>query len=168
MNCTRCDLYKYKSNYVPGRGIIPADILLMGEAPGIAEDTLGEAFVGISGKLLDCMLWDALSKSELKEFPSYYITNTVLCHPCDKKGGENRKPTKEEVARCMYNVSKIIEKVNASQIILIGKEAEKYYGKIFNNYFTINHPAYLLRGGGVKHPYYGKNVRILTNVFNTL
>jgi len=167
-NCTRCKLHKFRDHIVPGRGDYPADILFMGEAPGMAEDTLGEAFVGPSGKLLDVMLADALKQSNIDQMPKYYITNTILCRPCDKRGGESRKPSKEEVVKCMYNVQDIIERVNAYNTILIGKEAEKHYSRIFNYYFSINHPAYLLRGGGIMHPQYERNVRILTNVFNNL
>ena len=167
-SCTRCKLHKFRDKMVIGRGEYPADLLFMGEAPGYAEDTLGQAFIGPSGKLLNVMLNDALKQSKLEHLPVSFFTNTILCRPCNKRGGEGRKPSKEEVAKCLYNVQQIIEQVNAVHVVLIGKEAEKYYGRLFVNYYSINHPSYLLRGGGIMHPWYERNVRILTNVFNCL
>ncbi|GAG96382.1 unnamed protein product [marine sediment metagenome] len=165
-NCKNCHLHEYRSKIVIGRGTVPADILFMGEAPGLSEDSLGEAFIGKAGELLDIMLSEALELSNIEVMPTYYITNTVLCRPCDKIGGENRPPTKEEVLACKDNVLEIITVVNASCNVLIGKTAEKYYSKLLANYFTIQHPAYLLRGGGVEHPYYKRNVRVLSEVLN--
>lgn len=44
---------------VPSSGPMDARILIVGEAPGVDEERLGEPFVGYSGQLLDRMLADA-------------------------------------------------------------------------------------------------------------
>jgi len=165
LNCKNCGLHKFREKIVIGKGDIPADILFIGEAPGLSEDTIGEPFVGPAGKLLDVMVNDAFIRSKLKKIPSYYITNTVLCRPTDKIGGKNREPIEQEILQCKENILEIIEKVNPTIIILIGKVAKKYYGHNITVYYTIQHPAYLLYGGGVMHPEYNKNVRILTAIF---
>jgi len=165
INCKGCGLYKFRDQIVIGKGSIPAQVLFIGEAPGLSEDTIGLPFVGSSGKLLDIMINDAFIKSKLKKIPTYYITNCVLCRPTDKKGGANREPKEKEVLSCKENILEILEKVNPTATILVGKVAEKYYGKNFSVYYKIQHPAYLVRGGGVMHPHYSRNVRILTSIF---
>ena len=57
-NCQACGLYKERTQVVAGRynKTKNADLLIIGEAPGQAEDEQGLAFVGDSGKLLDIML----------------------------------------------------------------------------------------------------------------
>ena len=76
--CTACELSKHRRNMVIGRGSIPADALFLGEAPGESEDTIGEAFVGKSGKMLDEMVLEACRNQPV---PSYFISNAVLCRP---------------------------------------------------------------------------------------
>ena len=62
--------------------------MIVGEALGENEATLGEPFIGMCGKTLKKMLADANIPQE-----SYYITNTVKCWPYEKN--ENR--TKETI-----------------------------------------------------------------------
>ncbi len=62
--------------------------MVIGEAPGAAEDALGRPFVGPSGKLLDLALSYAGSSRE-----AVYITNAYKLRP-----ENNRNPTTEELA----------------------------------------------------------------------
>lgn len=166
--CRACPLHKYRRNIVIGRGTIPAEILFMGEAPGESEDILGEAFVGRSGRLLDKMLWDALLDiyNGTNDYRiDYFIVNTILCRPTDCKGGTNRQPKKEEVCKCAENIMTIYKAVKPKIVIFIGKVAEKYYKDEFPYTESIQHPAYLLRGGGEAHPNYRMNVRKLSEIF---
>ena len=57
-NCQRCRLCAGRTQVVSGRGPEDAELMLVGEAPGAAEDADGLAFVGRSGKLLDRLLAD--------------------------------------------------------------------------------------------------------------
>ena len=54
--CTKCKLYKTKTNYVPGEGKENTSIVFIGEAPGKEEDLQGRPFVGNAGKLLNLSL----------------------------------------------------------------------------------------------------------------
>ena len=54
--CTKCGLHATRTQAVPGVGPQPADIMIVGEAPGFNEDRQGEPFVGAAGKLLDTLL----------------------------------------------------------------------------------------------------------------
>ena len=165
INCNYCGLHKFRDKMVIGKGSIPAQVLFIGEAPGISEDTIGEPFAGLEGKLLDVMINEAFIKSKLTKIPTYYITSTVMCRPTDSQSGSNREPSEIEVLSCRENILEIIDKVNPKGIVLVGKVAEKYYGKIRPVVFNIQHPAYLLRGGGIMHPQYSRNVRVLTHLF---
>ena len=160
MSCRKCKLHQFRRNMVKGRGVIPADILFLGEAPGRSEDLIGEAFIGRSGKLLDKMIQDTGIGDV-----SFYITNTVMCRPCDSRDSANREPSSSEVLACMSNIYLVINEVNPSIIILVGKVAEKYYGKEFPDACKIQHPAFILRQGGVKSPWYNLNVQKLKEAF---
>lgn len=172
-NCTQCSLSRTRQNVVLGRGNIPATVLFMGEAPGETEDLLGTPFIGKSGRLFKLMLQDANNDSEYS-IPKYFITNTVLCRPVayneNKKSYMNRQPTIHEVLKCKRNVFSIIKTVRPKIICFIGKEAEKYYLKDLKNLrcyeiMKIQHPSFLLRTGAQSSPYYGTNIRYLTELF---
>ncbi|HEV2034503.1 MAG TPA: uracil-DNA glycosylase, partial [Candidatus Dormibacteraeota bacterium] len=75
-SCKNCGLHATRTQAVPGVGPCPADILIVGEAPGFNEDRQGEPFVGAAGKLLDTLLSRiGLSRSDV------YITNVLKCRP---------------------------------------------------------------------------------------
>lgn len=164
LKCKRCALCKTRRAVVIGRGKLPADILFIGESPGKSEDLRGEAFIGPSGRLLDKLIVDAVHINRLIYKPSIFITNTVGCRPCDEKFGANRQPNKEEILSCMQRVLLINELCNPAVIIFLGKIAEDYYKGIFNTEYSLPHPAYLLRQGGDKSPFYLQTVRKLSNI----
>jgi len=153
--CTNCRLHLTRRTIVYGRGSIPADVLFLGDAPGRSEDLTGKAFIGLSGKLLDQILIDAGIKT------TYYITNIVLCRPCDTSSGMNREPRSDEVLSCIPNILSIYNKVRPEKVIFLGNFSERYYKKEFPSAKKIMHPASLLRGGGKKSPYYNMNVKLL-------
>jgi uracil-DNA glycosylase len=63
-------------NRVDGYGALQPDLMLVGEAPGATENTVGKPFQGWSGQLLDEMLMKAgLRRSEV------YATNVVKYRP---------------------------------------------------------------------------------------
>lgn len=166
-NCRSCKLHLYRKNVVYGRGDIPAKILFIGEAPGKDENLLGEPFVGLSGKLLDKILEDSKKRSRVDNIPSFYIVNTVMCRPTNEKHGENRQPSAAEIIACSENIMQIYNAVKPEIIVLIGKIAEKYYSHLKPN-ISIYHPAFLLRQGGDRSPYYMPTVKIMSNLFTDL
>lgn len=50
--CTNCEIGSKAHHTVLYRGYIPCDVLLIGEAPGASEDSIGAPFIGRSGKEL--------------------------------------------------------------------------------------------------------------------
>jgi uracil-DNA glycosylase family 4 len=145
IECKNCDLYKTRTNSVPGKGSFKADVIFVGEAPGRNEDLRGEPFVGIAGKKLTVALEEAgVSRDEV------YITNTVKCRP-----PKNRIPNTLEKERCHNYIQKEIQIINPKIIcilgntafgsILGGNEITKFRGKIACKenqlYFITIHPA---------------------------
>ena len=162
-NCKLCSLYKYRKQIVQGRGSIPAKVLIIGEAPGKTEDMIGKPFVGAAGTVLD----NLLSDSRLDTI-AYYITNTVLCRPTDRIGGDNRQPLLEEILACRQNIMNIVTKVNAVEVVLAGDVAEKAFKNVFQHYTKIYHPAYILRQGGINSAAYQVALRILEDVYRRI
>ena len=58
-DCKGCDLWMRGTQTVFGEGSRKAELMLVGEQPGDAEDLSGHPFVGPAGKLLDRALADA-------------------------------------------------------------------------------------------------------------
>ena len=54
-DCRGCDLWERGTQTVFGEGNAHAELILIGEQPGDAEDLAGRPFVGPAGKLLDRM-----------------------------------------------------------------------------------------------------------------
>jgi len=165
-NCKQCSLHKFRKNIVQGRGSLPADLCIVGEAPGKTEDMLCEAFIGQAGQLLNQIIYDTCNNVGI--VPLIYFTNTVLCRPTDRIGGDNRQPTKEEVFLCSQNVQEIIAKTKAKEFILAGDIAEKYMKSSIKHYTKIMHPSAILRNGGKSSGYYLETVRKLETVFRRL
>lgn len=88
--------------------------MLIGEAPGEAEERTGKVFSGAAGQLLDRMLTQAgLSRDEL------YVTNAVKCRP-----PENRTPERWEAKVCADEyVTREIEEIRPTHILLLGNAA---------------------------------------------
>src|ERR1700739_2103413 len=79
--CTRCDLYRHASRTVFGEGPAAADLMLVGETPGDAEDKQGKPFVGPAGRLLDRALGDSgISRERV------YLTNAVKHFKFEQSG----------------------------------------------------------------------------------
>ena len=143
--CKNCDLYRTRTNSVPGKGSFRAEVIFVGEAPGRTEDLKGEPFVGTAGKKLSLALEEAgISRDEV------YITNIVKCRPPN-----NRVPSKTEKEKCQDYIQKEIQIIKPKIIcilgntafgsILGGNEITKYRGKIARKenqlYFITIHPA---------------------------
>lgn len=159
INQDKCGLRPFSRNVVQGRGSFPADVLMIGEAPGRSEDALGEAFVGEAGRFLDLMV----RRAGLDKY-TIYFTNTVWCHPTDRVGGENREPTTDEVLSCMPNVLEVITRACPREIVLVGDIAKRFYRKYVINPICIQHPSFILKTGGINSPYFIKNLHKLEEV----
>src|SRR5918997_3076785 len=74
--CTRCPLFKTRTQVVFGSGNADADLMFVGEAPGFHEDQQGLPFVGRAGQLLEELLQGiGLSRADV------FITNVLMSRP---------------------------------------------------------------------------------------
>jgi DNA polymerase len=150
-DCTKCLLYKNRTNFVFGSGNPNADVMVIGEGPGAEEDKQGLPFVGRAGQLLTEILKAIkFSRDEV------YIANIVKCRP-----PENRTPFQDEMETCLPYLEKQIELIKPKLILCLGLTAAKgllkkkesltaLRGKVFNYHNSIKvmvtfHPAALLR-----------------------
>jgi len=114
LNCVNCPLYN-KIRVPPEGNYDTAEVIVIGEAPGMLEIKNGIPFCGLSGKLLRETL-DKVGFDKNKLF----IINAVQCHPEDDKGS-NRTPSILEIQCCRDNLISEIRKVkNRKLIILVG------------------------------------------------
>jgi DNA polymerase len=101
------------TNLVPGEGDPDAGVVVVGEAPGKAEDEQGRPFVGSAGKLLDRLLEDAgLVRAEV------FITNVVKARPPG-----NRDPKADEVAHHLPWLLAQLEVIEPKLVVPLGRHA---------------------------------------------
>lgn len=114
-NCQKCPLGQKRTNFVFGDGSHKADIMFVGEAPGMEEDLQGKPFVGRAGKLLTDMI-----KAIKLERKDVYIANILKCRP-----PENRDPKPDEIAVCEPILIRQIEIIKPKIICALGRISGK-------------------------------------------
>ncbi|HAF18227.1 MAG TPA: uracil-DNA glycosylase, partial [Chloroflexi bacterium] len=98
---------------MPGVGPCPADIMIVGEAPGFNEDRQGEPFVGAAGHLLDTLLARiGLGRSDV------YITNVLKCRP-----PQNRDPMPNEAESCSPYLVRQLAMIKPKVVLVLGRHA---------------------------------------------
>ena len=110
-----CNLRFTATNLVFADGNPEAQVMFVGEAPGMEEDLQGLPFVGRSGKLLDRMI--AAIGLDRK---SAYIANVVPWRPPG-----NRTPTPQETEICRPFIERQIALVDPDFLILLGGASAK-------------------------------------------
>ncbi len=115
--CTRCDLARERTQVVRGVGPVPAELMLVGEAPGAEEDRRGAPFVGRSGRLLD-QLFEANGLDRERAF----ITNIVACRPPG-----NRTPKAAEIRAHAPWLEEQIRLVEPKLLVTLGRVALAYF-----------------------------------------
>jgi DNA polymerase len=152
--CTRCGLHATRSHAVPGTGPCPAEIMVVGEAPGFNEDAQGKPFVGPAGKLLDTLLAGIGLRRE-----DVYITNVLKCRP-----PQNRDPMPNEAEACGPYLSWQLKLVEPKVVIVLGRHAlerllpghgpiSRVHGQMVDRggikYVAVYHPAAALHNGSL-------------------
>jgi DNA polymerase len=142
-------------------GEAPSDIMVVAEAPGKNECEQGIPLIGRSGKFYNTKILEPAGLARTDVF----TTNSCLCRP-----EKNRKPLKEELNSCLYFLTKQVEIVDPKLIITLGiiplysvcnlhpSGITKLHGKLMLSrefhkripVFPLFHPAYCLRGSGLK------------------
>lgn len=109
--CTRCDLWRTRTQAVPGEGNPRAEVMFIGEAPGYHEDRQGRPFVGAAGQFLNELLQRAGLRRE-----EVYITNVVKCRPPG-----NRDPLPDEIAACAPYLEEQLAVIRPRIIVTLGR-----------------------------------------------
>ena len=149
-DCTRCALHQGRSHIVFGIGNPQADLMFIGEGPGVEEDRQGLPFVGPAGQLLTKII-EAIDLTR----EDVYIANVVKCRP-----PRNRDPEAEEVEACRPFLERQIDAVRPKVICALGRvsalnllDTNEGISRIRGRTFSFRgaklvptfHPAYLLR-----------------------
>ncbi len=155
--CMKCPhLASSRRQTVFGVGNPNADVMFIGEAPGVDEDAQGEPFVGRAGQLLtriiETMGW---------ERGDVYIANILKCRPDMPRGSSgNRPPTPVEMQTCRPYLMEQIDIIQPKILVALGAVAvEGLLGtrgtmrELRGRWHSYNgtplmityHPAYLLR-----------------------
>ena len=152
--CTLCGLHATRTQAVPGSGAVPADVMIVGEAPGFNEDVQGLPFVGPAGKLLDTLLAQiGLSREQV------FITNILKCRP-----PQNRDPMPNEAEACLPYLRHQFRLVRPKAVLVLGRHAlermlpgvgsiSRVHGEFFMRggvaFMPCYHPAAALHNGGL-------------------
>jgi len=127
--CRACHLYKNATQTVFGEGPRKAEVMVVGEQPGDAEDLAGHPFVGPAGKLLDRALQDAGIDRRL-----VYVTNVVKHFKWEPRGKRriHAKPNAGEIAACRPWLETEIALVKPRVLVCLGATAaQALLGKSF-------------------------------------
>ena len=152
--CKNCGLHATRTQAVPGVGPCPADVMIVGEAPGFNEDRQGEPFVGAAGKLLDTLLARiGLSRADV------YITNVLKCRP-----PMNRDPMPNEAEACSPYLQQQLRLIKPKVLLILGRHAlerllpgqgsiSRIHGSMIKRgdiaYIPLYHPAAALHNGSL-------------------
>lgn len=148
--CTRCRLSAGRRHIVFGEGDPDADLVFVGEGPGLEEDRSGRPFVGPAGQLLTRII-EAMG---LKR-GGVYICNIIKCRPPG-----NRNPQSDEIRSCLPYLRRQLRAIGPRFVCALGKfaaqtllETETPISRLRGRLHPMGemkvlptfHPAYLLR-----------------------
>ncbi len=115
LGCTRCSLRELRDEgkYFPvvGQGNHNAEIMFIGEAPGLNEAKTGVPFCGASGRILNELLEHVGIKRE-----DVYVTNILKDRPPD-----NRDPEVNEIEVCLPYLKEQIRIIKPKVICTLGR-----------------------------------------------
>jgi DNA polymerase len=155
--CKACPLYKDATQAVFGEGPAAAQIVLVGEQPGDAEDRAGHPFVGPAGGVLDRALAEAgIDRKRV------YLTNAVKHFKWEPRGKWriHMKPRVSEIHACQPWLEAELTRIKPDVIVCMGTSAvqallgpkltiAKAKGQIFTSVFgrvvVTRHPSSVLR-----------------------
>lgn len=142
--CTRCPLASTRTQVVFGAGDPNADLMFVGEAPGLNEDLEGEPFVGASGNLLTRLI------EEIGLFrDSVYIANVIKCRPPG-----NRDPERDEIESCRPWLEGQLTHIQPKVVVTLGNFATKLLLDTKEGITRVRGKEYPWKGGTVLVPTY--------------
>ena len=160
--CTRCRLSKTRIHALCGEGNLSATLMLIAQAPGEKEDSVGTMFIGPSGKVLDELL--EIAHIERRRI---YMTNLVKCML-----PKYRRPKSDEIEICSWYLDREIDLIFTNILAPLGYYATRYicgkydipipskpeFRKLYGNVvdagnqriLPLQHPAAVLHDASIK------------------
>lgn len=130
-DCHACPLWKRATQTVFGEGPAHAQVMLIGEQPGLQEDREGLPFVGPAGGMLDRALAEAGLDRE-----SLFLTNTVKHFKYESRGTAklHKRANAAEQAACRMWLAAELARVQPRLVVALGAMAAQ---TLFGNSFRI-------------------------------
>lgn len=141
-HCQRCPLSTFRSRVVQFRGIIPAKVCFIGEAPGVSEDEKGLPFVGPAGDVFD----ELVDQAGMMD-GDFCLINTTGCIPYPP-GDPIASPENDCVKACIPRVEGLIEMIEPKLVVALGRIAASWTKRLLNDerfhFIDLIHPAAIL------------------------
>ncbi|WP_437930614.1 uracil-DNA glycosylase family protein [Sorangium sp. So ce291] len=99
---------------------VPSRILLIGQAPGPREGSLGRPFAWTAGRTLFRWFEGALGVGEADFRRRVYMSAVARCFPGKARGGGDRKPDPEEILRCRTHLEREVGILEPRLILPVG------------------------------------------------
>jgi uracil-DNA glycosylase len=113
--CTICALAASRSQVVAGEGPMPAELMLVADAPGFHDDRVGHPLAGPTGDLLDELLASiGLARADV------YVTTLVKCRPPG-----TQSPAADEIAACRDKLERQVGLVRPRVVAALGDSATR-------------------------------------------
>lgn len=126
IDCSGCQLRKIRqeNNYLPviGEGNHNADVIFIGEAPGLNEAKTGRPFCGHAGNILN----------ELLESVNLPRNQVYICNILKDRPPGNRNPQKDEIEACVPYLDRQLEAIAPKIIATLGNYATAFIMEKYN------------------------------------
>jgi uracil-DNA glycosylase len=118
--CTACP--KMIGPVVHGPPVL-GRVMLVGQAPGPREGSLGRPFAWTAGRTLFRWFDEAMRLTEAELRAGVYVAAVARCFPGKAKGGGDRKPDPEEVRRCGAFLAREVAILRPELVLAVGSLA---------------------------------------------
>ena len=127
-NCSACSICSKATAPVMGEGPMNAEIVFVGEQPGVEEDIAGSPFVGPAGRLF----MQALDEANIKR-EEVYLTNAVKAFKWKDQDGLKKhvNPSSFEISACRPWMKAELEIIKPKILVCLGASAaQSVFGKV--------------------------------------
>ena len=97
--------------------------MLVGQAPGVHEASLGRPFAWTAGRTLFRWLEAATALDERAIRERVYFTAVARCFPGKAKGGGDRPPSRQETAACRPFLAGEVHALRPALVLAVGTHA---------------------------------------------
>jgi uracil-DNA glycosylase len=99
---------------------VDSRVMLIGQAPGPREGSFGRPFAWTAGKTLFRWFEESVGIDEETFRAKVYIAAVARCFPGKAKGGGDRRPDRDEIARCRTYLEREVGILGPELILPVG------------------------------------------------